>query len=70
MYSYCPKICQNIVETKYVTALKEKFSRYSINCYDKLYQWNDYHSSTPRLRAVSGILPCATFLTWYHDQLS
>lgn len=53
--------CQKIVKEKYEHLIRAKFGNYVQLNFDQLYQWGDFYPDTPRLRAVSGLVPCATF---------
>lgn len=53
--------CRKLVTEKYEHLIKQKFGHYVHLCFKSIYEWEDIHSSTPRLRAISGQIPCATF---------
>jgi len=58
---YDEQICRAWVHKKYEKSIREKFGRYVHLSFDVIYQWNDIHADTPRLRVVSGQIPCASF---------
>lgn len=53
--------CRQLVTDKYEHLIKQKFGHYVHLCFRSIYKWEEIHSGTPRLRAVSGHVPCATF---------
>jgi hypothetical protein len=59
--SYNKEVCTQLVKKKYEHLIKQKFGKYTHLCFDSLYTWVDVHNQTPRLRAVTGQIPCATF---------
>lgn len=59
--SYNKEVCRQLVEKKYKHLIKQKFGEYTHLCFDSIYTWVDIHYNTPRLRAVIGQIPCATF---------
>lgn len=67
MRPYNENLCRQIVTEKYETLIRKKFGNYVSLDFQHVYGWIDYRPDTPRLRAVSGIIPCASF--YYLDFL-
>ena len=58
---YDESLCREIVQTKYENLIRAKFGNYIHLNFQRLYEWDNLYPGTPRLRAVSGQVPCATF---------
>jgi len=60
--TYNQTACEEFVyNTKLDHAIHTKYGNYVALNFDRVYQWSDYRPGTPRLRAVTGIIPCASF---------
>ena len=67
---YSIKKCQSIVESNYMTQLKNKYgSEYSVYDYRKYYTVDNdlYKNNTPRLELLTRVIPCVSF--YYLDYL-
>ena len=58
---YNVDVCKRIVKEKYEQSLREKFGNYVYTDFQHVYNWNNIYPATPRLRAVAGQIPCASF---------
>jgi hypothetical protein len=58
---YDEQACRDLVHRQYEKAIRAKFGPYVYLSFDLLYQWTDIYCDTPRLRAVTGQIPCASF---------
>jgi hypothetical protein len=61
LQTYDEQLCRNIVATKYEHLLRKKYGNYVHLDFQHVYQWNTPFPDTPRLREVSGKIPCASF---------
>jgi hypothetical protein len=67
---YSIEKCQSIVESDYITQLKNKYgSEYSVYNYRKYYTFDNnlHRRNTPRLGLLTRVIPCASF--YYLDYL-
>lgn len=53
--------CKQIVKRNYEQLIREKFGDYVYLDFQHIYNWNDTYPATPRLRAIAGQVPCASF---------
>tara|TARA_R110000772_G_scaffold244101_1_gene357134 strand:- start:132 stop:860 length:729 start_codon:yes stop_codon:yes gene_type:complete len=58
---YDKEVCMQLVEKKYKQLIKQKYGNYVHLCFDSIYTWTDILGDTPRLRTITGQIPCATF---------
>lgn len=53
--------CKQIVNEKYKNLIHQKFGKYVHLSFESIYKWQNIFSDTPRLRAITGQISCATF---------
>lgn len=53
--------CQQIVKGKYEKLIHQKFGNYVHLCFEKNYKWTNNWLNSPRLRALTGQISCASF---------